>query len=128
MRKDNEFGRADNRHIAYCGLDCNMCPAFLFTRAGNESGLEETAKRWSEASGERIDGKSIACDGCKSSSSRKNVYCSRCPIANCAKGKGYETCAECGEFPCSTLINHPAFDSEAQSNLEKLRKGNGEAV
>ena len=128
MIRDSEAGKADDCHIAYCGLDCKVCPAFLFTRTGDEFGLEETAKRWSEASGERIDSRSIACDGCKSSSSRKNIYCARCPIATCAKRKGYETCAECKEFPCPTLASHPAFDSEARSNLEKLRKGNGEAV
>lgn len=57
--------------IGCCGLDCGLCPRYY------------------------TEGRS-KCNGCGSPTSRPNCSIFRC----CVNVKGYETCAECRDFPC----------------------------
>jgi hypothetical protein len=70
---------------AYCGLFCGACPDYLATRS---------------AGGPRIiDGKPIACDGCRSG--RQPAWCAECGLKACAARKGLAFCGECAEYPCA---------------------------
>jgi len=57
--------------IGCCGLDCGLCPRY-YTKGRSK------------------------CNGCGSPTSRPNCSIFRC----CVNMKGYETCAECRDFPC----------------------------
>ena len=54
---------AANRIIAYCGLDCAECPAYIATRAGDEARLAETATEWS-SDDYPVSAAEVPCDGC----------------------------------------------------------------
>jgi len=58
--------------IGACGLDCGLCPRYY------------------------TEGRS-KCDGCGSPTSYPGCSIHRC----CVKVNGFETCAECKDFPCS---------------------------
>lgn len=107
--------------IAYCGLDCGRCPAFLATRRGDREALAETAERWSAESGEAISAGSIICDGCRGQSGRINEFCAVCEIRKCAVGRGLDTCAGCELYPCRRLLRFAPYESEGRSNLDRLR-------
>ena len=68
-------------NIAYCGENC--VPEICRTLAGG------------------------ACDGCQASidpDSKLSDYClNECDVRPCAQEKGFETCADCEEYPCMTL-------------------------
>ena len=83
--------------IAYCGLDCETCEARLATVHDDNVLREKVAKLWSELNGVEITPDMINCAGCRIDG-MKTPYCDTlCPIRQCAMGKGYETCGDCGE-------------------------------
>ena len=45
-----------------------------------------------------------------------------CAMRKCCVEKHYETCIECGDFPCKDLQAELDHVPDARSNLEKLRK------
>lgn len=110
--------------IAYCGLDCSVCPALLATRRGDMDSLAETAARWSGQTGREIRPEAILCDGCESRTGRINEFCSVCAIRECASARGLMTCAACGDYPCARLSEFSAFEREGRERLDALRRAN----
>jgi len=83
--------------IAYCGLDCETCEARLATVHDDNVLRKKVAKLWSELNGVEITPDMINCAGCRIDGV-KTPYCDTlCLIRQCAMGKGYETCGDCGE-------------------------------
>ena len=99
--------------IAYCGLDCEKCDAYLATIHDDQALREKTAKLWAELNQAPILPEHINCEGCRADG-RKTVYCeSLCGIRQCAVKKGVTTCGDCSELEsCQTvgmiLSNNPA--------------------
>ncbi len=102
-----------NKMIAYCGLDCEKCDAYLATKNDDQALREKTAKKWSELNNAVILPEHIHCEGCRMDGI-KTFYCdSLCPIRKCAVSKGYETCGGCTDLDtCPTvgmvISNNPA--------------------
>lgn len=99
--------------IAYCGLDCEKCDAYLATIHDDQALREKTAKRWAALNHAPILPEHINCHGCRVDGV-KTVYCeSLCGIRPCAVEKGVATCGDCPELKrCPTvgmiLANNPA--------------------
>ena len=101
------------RTIAYCGLDCEKCDAYLATIHNDSALLEKTAKLWSELNGVTILPEQINCQGCRCDGI-KSVYCDGlCPIRQCALEKSAETCGSCKELETcpkvAAIISNNAF-------------------
>lgn len=107
--------------IAYCGLDCSKCDAYLATKEDNELKRKETAKKWSQMYRHDIKPEQIKCDGCKSTGP-KFFHCNNCDIRQCGTSKGVEHCAACENYICETLSGFIKLAPEAGIALEKLRK------
>lgn len=91
-----------NKMIAYCGLSCTDCPAFIATQQDDDRERERVARRWS--TGEKpLLPEEINCDGCLLDEGRLFVFCRGCPVRACGKEKGVATCGHCGEYPCDIL-------------------------
>ena len=91
-------GKEDNLLIAYCGLDCAKCPAWIATKNNDQPLREKTAKEWSEWNHAEITPEMITCEGCRVNG-KKFPFCeSMCPIRQCALGKDVRTCGGCGEL------------------------------
>ncbi len=99
--------------IAYCGLDCEKCDAYLATINDDQALREKTAQLWAELNNAPILPEHINCEGCRVDGI-KTVYCdSLCPIRQCAPKKGVTTCGDCTELEkCQTvgmiISNNPA--------------------
>ncbi len=106
--------------IAYCGLDCSECDAYLATKENNDSKKNETAKKWSQMYKHDIKPEQINCDGCKSSV-MKFFHCENCEIRQCCISKGVEHCAACENYTCDTLAAFIKLAPQAGAALEKLR-------
>ena len=106
--------------IAYCGLDCEKCDAYIATINDDQKLREKTAKLWAELNNAPILPEHINCQGCRVKGV-KTVFCeSICGIRQCAINKGVSTCGECSDLEnCSTvgaiLENNPS----ALNNLKK---------
>ncbi len=106
--------------IAYCGLDCSGCDAYLATRENSIAKKQETAQKWSKMYQHDIKPEQINCDGCKSAGT-KFFHCSNCDIRQCCDSKAIEHCAACENYICDTLAGFIKLAPEAGLALEKLR-------
>ncbi len=114
-----------DNHIAYCGLDCEICDARIATMHHDDALREKTAKLWSQLNGVEITKEMINCTGCKADGVKTPFCDTMCEIRKCAGARGFATCADCAELErCTTLKTITATSSEASENLEKLRKHN----
>jgi len=109
--------------IAYCGLDCEKCDAYLATVNDDSLLREKTAKLWSELNHITISPEQINCEGCRADGV-KTVYCdSLCQIRKCAMNRGVETCGACPETETcptvGTIINN---NPSALKNLMDQKK------
>jgi len=111
-----------NEMIAFCGLACNACPAFLATQANDDKNRIEVARMWSEHYKTDIKPEEINCDGCKSDSGVLFGYCSRCEIRKCAKASDKENCAHCEKYVCEKLEPFLKMMPDVKSRLENLRE------
>ena len=109
-----------NKMIAYCGLDCEKCDAYLATINNDPSLREKTAKLWSKLNNTTIPPEQINCLGCRANGV-KTVYCeSLCAIRQCALKKGVETCGDCPMMEkCQTVGAILSNNPEALNNLKK---------
>ena len=110
---------ATAKMIAFCGLDCEKCEAYIATKHNDEALREKTAKLWSELNHITILPEQINCEGCRAEG-KKTVFCeSLCQIRQCAMKKGYETCGDCGELErCKIVEVVIGNNKEALKNLK----------
>lgn len=106
------------KQIAYCGLDCATCDAYLATLHNDQKRREETARKWSALNHVTILPEQINCTGCRADGV-KTLFCERlCAVRRCAVQKGVPTCGLCEERPaCAALAQITAHNPEALKNL-----------
>ncbi len=109
--------------IAYCGLDCEKCDAYLATINDDQALREKTAKLWAKLNNVPILPEHINCEGCRVDG-MKTIYCdSLCAIRQCAVQKGVTTCGDCQSFEtCWTVGTIFADAPEALENLRQVSK------
>ena len=90
--------------IAYCGLDCEKCDAYIATKNNDQALREKTAKEWAELYNSNILPERINCEGCRANGV-KTLHCEKlCEIRKCAMKKGMTTCGDCPELEkCQTV-------------------------
>ncbi len=105
--------------IAYCGLDCEKCDAYLATIHDDQALREKTSALWSKLNNAPILPEHINCEGCRMDGI-KTVYCdSLCAIRQCALKKGMTTCGGCPDLEkCQTVGAIIDNDSDALKNLK----------
>jgi len=88
--------------IAYCGIICSECPAYITTQKNDDKEKKRLAELWSSKEVPLIM-EDINCDGCLLTGKRLTKFCYVCVVRKCAVEKGVENCAYCDEFPCEKL-------------------------
>ena len=105
--------------IAYCGINCEKCEAYIATQNNDNALREKVARLWSEMNGVVITPEMINCDGCRVNGV-KTPFCDKyCQIRQCALVKAFETCGNCSEMEnCQTVGMIISNNAEALSNLK----------
>lgn len=105
--------------IAYCGLDCEKCDAYLATINDDQALREKTAKLWGRLNNAPILPEHINCQGCRVEGI-KTVFCdSLCNIRQCALKKRVTTCGDCRDIKdCQTVGEIVSNNPEALENLK----------
>lgn len=108
--------------IAYCGLDCEKCAAYLATINNDQALREKTAKLWAELKQAPILPEHINCEGCRNDGA-KTVYCDHfCGIRQCALKKKAATCGECPDLDyCQMMKEFIANNPGVLKNLQEMR-------
>lgn len=110
------------RIIAYCGLVCTDCQAYIATQANDFEALQRLAERARDEFGvEDATAESSECDGCLTNDGRQIGYCATCEIRACAIERGIANCAYCGEYACETLEGILTRAAGARAVLEEIR-------
>lgn len=106
---------------AYCGLNCNTCPAYIAKRTDDEELRNKTAAKWSTPDFP-VTPEDINCDGCKTLEGTKYRWCESCEILKCAEERGVQTCAHCEDYSCEKLQKLlQMIGEEAQQRLDSIR-------
>ncbi len=110
----------EEKMLAYCGLNCSSCDAYLATQENNDAKREKTAQTWSKMYNADIKPEQINCNGCKSEGV-KFSHCDVCEIRQCCISNSVDNCAVCEKYICDTLSKFIKLAPEAGIALEKLR-------
>ncbi|NIN00617.1 MAG: DUF3795 domain-containing protein [candidate division Zixibacteria bacterium] len=108
--------------IAYCGLVCTECPAFIATQKNDDEERKKVAEKWSKDHETALKPEDINCDGCLVDSERLFNYCKVCEVRKCAKDKAVVNCAYCDDYGCEKLTKFFGMAPEAKTRLDELRK------
>lgn len=110
--------KSEKTMIAYCGLDCARCDAYIATVNDDNSLRKKTAELWSELNEVPILPEHINCEGCLGDGV-KTVFCdSICGIRRCAVENGVSNCGKCVCVDgCETLGMITANNPETLKNL-----------
>ena len=105
-------------NIAYCGLDCEQCDAYIATLHDDQALREKTARLWAELNHAPILPEHIHCQGCRADGA-KTVFCEQlCAVRRCARQRGVSTCGDCPEMEsCPTVGAFFANAPQAKKNL-----------
>ena len=113
------------RMVAYCGLVCSDCEAYLVTQANDPVALERLAAKWREQfDSPEITANTILCDGCPGTNGGRRIgYCATCEIRACALERGVANCAHCADYTCAKLEGFFAQAAGARTVLDDIRAG-----
>ena len=112
-----------NQRIGCCGLDCETCDARIATITNDNALREKTAALWTKLNGVTITPDMINCTGCRIEGA-KTLFCDKlCPVHNCVREKGLDTCAGCTEMDgCLTLGRIAENTPSVLENLKQFRE------
>jgi len=109
--------------IAYCGLTCSECEAFLATQNNDQELRKKVAAQWAVEYKSEIKPEDINCVGCTSAEGAHIGYCGMCEIRSCAAKRSVRNCAYCPEYACDKLKSFFVLAPAAQKSLEVIRQG-----
>lgn len=114
-----------NQLIGCCGLDCEKCDARIATIANDNTLREKTATLWTKLNGVTILPETINCTGCRIEGA-KTPFCDKlCPVHNCVREKGLDTCADCAQMDACPTLGQIAVNSPfVLENLKQLKQDN----
>lgn len=108
-----------DKYIAFCGLDCRKCAAYIATKNDDDKLRAEVAKEWSKLNKVEILPSMINCEGCRIDGKKTPFCSSMCGIRICACVKKMETCGSCNElFSCEKIKMITGNNNEALENLK----------
>ncbi|MHA2325774.1 MAG: DUF3795 domain-containing protein [Promethearchaeota archaeon] len=109
-----------HKNIAYCGLDCLACPAYMATQQGDDKALERIASEWSngELKFDPVEGNCVGCaeDG------QHHSWCEICPVRKCGIDKMVKNCGFCVYYPCEELNKSFEKSKGIKDTLEKIKR------
>lgn len=103
--------------LGYCGINCDICPAYRGTVNSDVSLLEKAAGSfWSGA----YSAKEWVCLGCQPADQPFLAkFCAKCKIRVCATGRKVQNCAACTDFEnCSQL--HEFIEGESEEIVWRM--------
>lgn len=106
--------------IAYCGLACHDCGAYIATMNDDDAKRKEVAELWSKEYGGDVKAEDIDCTGCLSVSENVYQYCKTCEIRKCGMSKEIDNCAFCNDYACDKLLDFFKMVPDAKKRLDHL--------
>jgi hypothetical protein len=122
LYKRKKQGGVMEEIIAYCGLLCHECGAYLATLANDDKKRALVAEQWKKEYKHDFKPEDINCTGCTSEGENLFSYCHVCEIRKCAKEKDVLTCAHCYDYPCEKLDKFFQMAPDSKTRLDEIRE------
>lgn len=108
--------------IAYCGLVCTDCSAYMATQANDPAAVRRVRDQWrSEYNSPNMTDDDVTCDGCLVEG-LKCGHCAECDIRACGRERGVANCAHCADYAaCDKLERFFGFVPDAKATLDQVR-------
>lgn len=106
--------------IAFCGIVCNECPAFIAKQTDNDELRKKTAEEWTSDEFP-LEPKDINCGGCTTEGEVPS-FCIICEVRTCGLEKGIQNCAYCADYPCENLEMPWDMSPKAKEVLDEIRR------
>jgi hypothetical protein len=103
--------------VAFCGLICSKCPAYIATLENDDDARRRIAEQWSKEFNSDIKPEDVNCVGCTVMEGRHIGHCAICEIRKCGIERGVVNCAHCADYACETL---EGFLEKVPAAREKL--------
>jgi len=103
--------------IAFCGLDCLKCNAYVASMTNDDALRAKTAKEWTVAFGFPFTAEMINCHGCHATDGVQIGHCAECEMRKCGLERKVANCGACADYPCKTVSDFHAMCPEAKANL-----------
>lgn len=110
-----------NEMIAYCGLLCHECGAFIATMADDNEKRAEVARQWTKDYHKDFKPEDINCFGCRAEGVQVFGYCQICKIRACGRERGVVNCAYCNDYPCDQLTEFFQMVPANKNRLDEIR-------
>jgi len=94
-----------------CGMYCGSCPIFRAACDADEKKIFELSFKT------RCTIDLIKCEGCGTPD--RFALSKGCTFRKCASGRGLDSCGQCPEFPCDTLLGLYEDDMRSKGEAEK---------
>jgi hypothetical protein len=111
------------KQIAYCGLICTACLAYIATQADDDKQRKEVAETWTKKYKHDFKPEDINCDGCTTVSVKTIGHLNICPIRKCGMAKGVINCAWCSDYTCDKLDEFFKMVPENKKRLDAIKQG-----
>jgi len=108
--------------IAYCGLVCTDCGAYIATQKNDDKKRKAVAEEWTKKYNHPFKAEDINCVGCIPVSGKHVGHCYVCQIRKCGQEKGVTNCAWCVDYPCSTLGEFLKMVPANKKTLDAIRQ------
>ncbi len=109
--------------IAYCGLVCTDCGAYIATQTNDDAKRKEIAEEWTKKYNHPFKPGDINCVGCIPVAGQHVGHCGICEVRKCGQERGVINCAYCDDYICEELGKYFAIAPEMKASLEEVRKG-----
>jgi hypothetical protein len=109
--------------IAYCGITCTDCGAFIATQNNDDAKRKEVAEDWKKQFNADIKPEDINCDGCLADTDRLVGHCYVCEIRKCGQERGVVNCAYCDDYACDKLEKFFQMAPMFRAVLDEIREG-----
>jgi hypothetical protein len=111
------------KQIAYCGIVCTDCGAYIATQKNDNKKRQEIAEEWAKKYNYPFKVEDINCVGCITPAGKHIGHWNMCEIHKCGAEKGVVNCAYCADYTCEKLDKFFQMAPVMKANLEEIRKG-----
>jgi hypothetical protein len=108
--------------IAYCGLNCAECSAYIATQENDNTKRQKVAEEWQKSFNPDIKAEDINCDGCTAQSTRLFAHCLQCKVRLCGIERKVKNCAYCPDYACDNLLEYFKMAPKMKESLDNIRK------
>ena len=108
--------------IAYCGLTCTDCDAYIATQQNDDKMRREIAADWTQKYHHDFKPEDINCDGCLPDTVKTIGQLNVCPIRKCGQARGVPNCGRCPDYSCDKTEEFFQMVPDCKKTLDAVRQ------